>query len=234
VRVVIAEAWGGVERFVGAVLRVEVSGVVRPQPRPRMVGQGKARRVVSTLRDSPAARWKRRVSAEVSVAMHATGWETVGRGVPVGMRMLVVFGTKTPERWGRLRTAVRRADFDNVAKLVADVLVACGVMEDDGQVAAPRMLHVWGPPERAGIVVEVGEVSGGVVDGLLAAWGVRGAVESDRRRAAPAGRSARARAAGGVGRVVGAGDAGGACGGAEGVLAGGRDSAVGRAPAWLE
>lgn len=151
-------AMGPAEGVVGGVLMVRVLGVPRPQPRARAVAAGGAAgrvRVVSTLRGSKADGWKRLVLAEVREAVECAGWRTVPAGVPVRLRLVFLFGTEKRERWGKYRAAVRNADFDNNAKLVADVLTVRGVFDDDGQVAVCEVVHVWSAPERAGCVIEV-------------------------------------------------------------------------------
>jgi Holliday junction resolvase RusA-like endonuclease len=135
-----------------AALRVDVEGIPRPQPRPRLVKRGKGVKVVSTT--GKAVGWKRVVGAAIAEAVRARGWATVATG-PVKLRLLVRFPTKDKSRWWSLRTANRNADFDNVAKLIADALTVGGVWADDGQVAVAEYVAVWCPEENAGVTIDV-------------------------------------------------------------------------------
>jgi Holliday junction resolvase RusA-like endonuclease len=148
--------WGAVP-WQGPVLAVAVQGVPRPQPRPRFVGKGRG--PVSTMEGTPAMRWKRLVLAAIAEAIEDAGWSCIPSGA-VRLRLLVMFPTKRAAMWGRPRVAVRNADFDNVAKLVADALTTRKVFGDDGQVAIVEQAHVWVPPERAGVFLEVGAIDG--------------------------------------------------------------------------
>jgi Holliday junction resolvase RusA-like endonuclease len=162
----------------GSVLRVDVRGVPRPQPRPRFVGKGKGRHTVSTPENSPAARWKRLVLGAVLEAVDACDWQAIATG-PVVLRLVIRFPTKDPARWWRPRTAVRNADFDNVAKLIADALTVRKVFGDDGQVAHAEQFHVWVPERHAGALVVVEAMEDRVLEWARATWGDDGAQTPD-------------------------------------------------------
>lgn len=167
----------------GEVLRVEAHGVPRPQPRPRVLKSGK---VVSTT--GPAVAWKRLVLAAAREAVEGAEWGAIV-DAPVDLVLVFRFGTTKRERWHRPRALNGRGDFDNMAKLVADVLTKRGVWSDDGLVAHVEQWHVWVPPEHAGVTVEVRRLSDAVLPWAREAWGNgdSGAVSGGRS----AGRDAR-------------------------------------------
>lgn len=130
-------------------LYFRVAGVPRAQPRGRHVGG----RVVSTT--GPAKAWRQVFTQAVQAAMSAAIAD--GRRFPligaVELRMTASFPTKDADRWGDWRTATTDRDFDNVEKLAADVLVACGALRDDGQVARAVYEAVWCRLTDAGVSV---------------------------------------------------------------------------------
>ena len=133
----------------GMPLLVDIAGVPRAQPRGRHVGG----RVVSTT--GPATVWRRQVTQAVQAAMAAAIAD--GRRFPLtgAMELTIAARFPTPDagRWGGWRTATTDRDFDNVEKLIADVLVKCGAMRDDGQVARAVYEAVWCRPTQEGVSV---------------------------------------------------------------------------------
>lgn len=131
----------------GLPLLVAVPGVPRAQPRGRHVGG----RVVSTT--GPAKVWRQQVTQAVQAAMAAAIAD--GRRFPltgaVELTIAARFPTKDAARWGDWRTATTDRDFDNVEKLIADLLVKCGVMRDDGQVARAVYEATWCWPTSEGL-----------------------------------------------------------------------------------
>jgi Holliday junction resolvase RusA-like endonuclease len=155
-----------------SVLRVDVRGIPRPQPRGRAVRTKKGARIVSTLRDSPAARWKRLVLAELRDAVEAHGWETLTGAVR--LRVVTRYATRFADRWWKPRVVVRNADVDNVLKLAMDAMTVRGVFGDDGQVAVLEQWQVWVPPGQDGMTIEVEAVAGGVWEWARLAWPAEG------------------------------------------------------------
>lgn len=131
----------------GLPLLVRVAGVPRAQPRGRHVGG----RVISTT--GPAKQWRQQVTQATQAAMAAAIAD--GRRFPligaVELTIVASFPTKDAARWGDWRTATTDRDFDNVEKLVADVLVKCGVLRDDGQVSRAVYEAVWCRPTAEGV-----------------------------------------------------------------------------------
>ena len=165
--------WG--VQAAGGVLRVDVRGVPRPQPRARGVGGGGRVHAVSTT--GRAAGWKRQVLAAVLDAIEATGWECVPKG-PVRLRVVTRFPTKVRARWWTLVCIPNKGDFDNLAKLVSDALTQRGVWGDDCQVAVVEQVQVWVPEQHAGASVEVQALQDGqVLEWAREAWSVDGGVD---------------------------------------------------------
>lgn len=133
----------------GLPLLVRVAGVPRAQPRGRHVGG----RVVSTT--GPARQWRQQVTQATQAAMAAAIAD--GRRFPLtgAVELVIVasFPAKDAARWGDWRTAFQRTDFDNCEKLIADCLVKCGVMRDDGQVARAVYEAVWCRPTAEGVSI---------------------------------------------------------------------------------
>lgn len=133
-------------------IRIEINGVPRAQPRGRHVGG----HVVSTT--GPAVRWRALVRQATLAAIEAATADGLVKFPilgPVEFVMLVRFPTPDSRRWEQWRTATRDRDFDNAMKLAADVLVANGVMGDDGQIARSLYEARWSPPTMCGAVVIV-------------------------------------------------------------------------------
>jgi Holliday junction resolvase RusA-like endonuclease len=129
-------------------LVIDVSGVVRPQPRPRMV-KGK---VVSTT--GQAKRWKAAVLAAMDeVAIAQQGFVELPLTGPVQLALVFRHGTVDPLLWGKPRIAVRNKDADNLAKLIMDAAVDAQLIGDDGQVANLVVWQAWSRREHEGVSI---------------------------------------------------------------------------------
>jgi len=134
-----------------------VEGDPRPQPRPRMVGKGVKKTVVSTL-DEKAQMWKRRVRKACSEAMQnrsgVSRTKLAGKlygGVRIDM--IFLFQTKDKARHGEFKLSV--PDKDNLEKLVLDAFEMSGLFEKgDAQVCAGDVQKYW-TCDRAGLMVKI-------------------------------------------------------------------------------
>ncbi len=139
------------------VLRLFIRGNPEPMPRPRARIAGKGRKAFVHVYNAekypkehakageelPWLTWKKRVLNAI---------KSVWRGEPVEgpIRMDIDFFFERPQYLltakapaGKIPHDVRPDGFDNCAKLVADALMECGVMKDDGQVCQGEVQKWW-------------------------------------------------------------------------------------------
>lgn len=132
-------------------LRIEISGVPHPQPRPRFVkGQG----VVSTIAPR-VKRWRLLVHMAAVDAAQAVGEaeiEQLNR-----FPLSVDFEFRLPHPAGKAAWIGsphwHRPDRDNLEKAVMDELQAARILDDDGRVAAGSFRKIWCRPCDAGCTV---------------------------------------------------------------------------------
>jgi Holliday junction resolvase RusA-like endonuclease len=99
----------------GESLYVNVAGIPRPQPRPRMIPAGRGKlRIVGTA-DKKATLWRDAVQKALGEAAERAGWKPDAWGYDLA----VVFRLEGQ--------ATGKPDLDNLVKLVMDAMQAAGV-----------------------------------------------------------------------------------------------------------
>jgi len=123
-------------------LTFSVSGIPRPQPRPRFV-KG---RVVSAA-DANAKRWIVAVEAMAKQAKPFAG----ELGSALSVVLVFRFPTKAADRLGKPHTF--RPDSDNLAKLVLDCMMRAGLIGDDASVSSLSIRKTWASDAGVDVLV---------------------------------------------------------------------------------
>jgi len=122
----------------------KVSGIPRPQPRPR-VFRGRA---ISTL-DKNAQEWRRCISH----VAHNLAVGGVKFSTPIVVDLEFLFPTDREDRHGRPHVFV--PDADNLAKLVLDVCQDAGIVTNDSLVHKLTISKVWCGIGSEGVIVTI-------------------------------------------------------------------------------
>ena len=129
-------------------IRITISGMPHPQPRPRWVaGQG----MVSTL--APRVKtWRMRVARAISDAAFDVGEAVIERMHEGCLSLSLQFNIPAPadkKTWIGLAHH-RTPDTDNLAKPIMDELQNAKMLPDDGRIAELIVRKVWCKPADGG------------------------------------------------------------------------------------